>query len=207
MRATDIYVADRRPHDAVVEHPIELSRLHRTFCFKLSRADGQNANVDLDVGCLCSPNVALYTFIEDDRIVDTMDVVWEQVATMYLQFVHRSRDASGACIANQPELRRCIVASCKQQWERNYAHFLQTASLNETDKQTRNIACGKLLKAVLVKAPMRFRTFRYNHTYAIPFRLGDRIHFGCTVQSYIGTQRYDIRLLVKDDGGGCVSSA
>jgi hypothetical protein len=201
MRTIDIYVADRSPPDASILHQISLASLQKTFCFKVSRLNRPTTNVELDSNCINSPNVAFYTFVgDDDRALvsgTTMGVVWEQVATMYMQFLRQKcPDASGASILNHSEIRKCVVESCEGQWVGNYAQFLKTASFSEIDKKRYNITCGKLLKSVVLNAPMRFRTFQYEHTYAIPFLLGDRIHFGCTIQSYHGTQRYDIRLLV-----------
>ena len=199
MRTIDIYVAGRCPHDAFIQHPISLKSLENAFCFKfLSLKKQTSSQFALDSSCIDSPTVELYTFLsEGRRVVGNMDDVWERIASMYLHFLHQmNADASGEFISNQSELRSVIVTSCKKQWEGNYAHFVKTASFTDRDKRTYNICCGKLLKAVMENAPVRFRSFQYEHTYAIPFIVGDRIHFGCTIQSHHGIQRYDIRLLV-----------
>jgi hypothetical protein len=204
MRTIDVYVSGRCPHDATIQHTISLAQLQNTFCVKFLRPQRPSSELVLHAAsCLDSPMVALYTFPGDEgcRAFGGMDDVWERVASAYLRFLHQTNaDASGggASILNQSELRHAIVSSCRQQWDRNYEHFTSTAALGETDKRAFNICCGKLLRAVVEKAPMRFRTFQYEHAYPIPLIAGDRVHFGCTIQSHRGTQRYDIRLLVSE---------
>lgn len=207
MRTADIYVSDRCQYDSSIQHPISLRTLHSTFCFKLSSINKHVSGADLYADCIHAPHVDLFTFVGEERLDDTIGVVWDEVAELYLQFLHqKSADTSGVrmcsgksngvSIANHVDLRNSIISSCQEQWERNYAHFIREASYIERDKHKYNTVCGKLLQNLIVLAPIRFRAFKYEHTYSIPFLPGDRIHFGCVIKSYHGTQAYDIRLVV-----------
>jgi len=195
MRPIQIHLSDHRASDEAIDHSISIERLQHAFCFKLARRDGR-ATFDLGPDCIDAPNVTLMSFVDDRPLVEDMQRVWDLVASKYLDFLQLQHGGTARTLTNAPELRRYIVQSCQKNWRRNYAHFTRTASCCAADKREYNLACGKLLRAVLRKAAVRFRTCQYEHTYAIPFCVGDVIHFECTVRSHVAVRRYDIRLTV-----------